>query len=63
MNNFLTHFYINMAITWSLAMVMGDNKIDDAKICRQIAGYFDHHGDAAVQCGMHRPMEHIQGCT
>jgi hypothetical protein len=31
--------------------------------CRQIAGNFDHHADAAVQCGVHRPMEHIQGFT
>jgi hypothetical protein len=31
--------------------------------CRQIAGDFDHHADAAVRCRAHRPMEHIQGFT
>jgi len=31
--------------------------------CRRIAGNFDSHGDAAVQRGAHRPMEHIQGFT
>jgi len=25
--------------------------------------YFICHGDAAVQCGAHRPMDHIQGFT
>ena len=23
--------------------------------------YFDCHADAAIQCGVHHPMEHIQG--
>jgi hypothetical protein len=31
--------------------------------CRQIDDNFDDHGDAAVQCGAHHPMEHIQGFT
>jgi hypothetical protein len=31
--------------------------------CRQIAGGFDSHVDAAVQCVAHRPMAHIQGFT
>jgi len=30
---------------------------------RQIDDDFGGHGDAAVQCGEHRPMEHIQGFT
>jgi hypothetical protein len=30
---------------------------------RQIAGNFNHHADAAVQCGEHCPMEHIQSFT
>ncbi len=30
---------------------------------RQIAGDFDCHADAAEQCGMHRPIKHIQGFT
>jgi hypothetical protein len=33
------------------------------KKCRQIAGNFDHHANAAVRCGAHRPMEHIQSFT
>jgi hypothetical protein len=37
--------------------------IGDDKKCRQIAGNFDHHADAAVRFGVHRPMEHIQGFT
>jgi hypothetical protein len=35
-------------------------RIDGNKKCRQIAGNVDGHGDAAVQCGAHRPMELIQ---
>jgi hypothetical protein len=27
------------------------------------AGCFDDHADAAVQCGAHRLMKHIQGFT
>ena len=30
---------------------------------RQIAGNFDCHGDAALRCGAHRPIEHVQGFT
>jgi hypothetical protein len=37
--------------------------IGDDEKCRQISGNFDHHADAAVQCGVHCPMEHIQGFT
>jgi hypothetical protein len=44
-------------------MVMGDNKIDDTKKCRKIAGNFDHRGDASVQSGAHCPMKHIKGFT
>jgi hypothetical protein len=50
-----------MTITWLLATVMGNNKIKDAIKCRKISGDFDRHADAAVQCGAHLPMEHIQG--
>jgi hypothetical protein len=52
-----------MTITWLLATVMGDNKIDDAKRCRKIAGNFDHHGDASVQSGAHPLMKQIKGFT
>jgi hypothetical protein len=31
--------------------------------CRQIDDNFDDHADAAVRCGAHRPMKHIQGFT
>jgi hypothetical protein len=41
----------------------GPQQMDGNKTCRQIAGIFDCHADAAVQCGAHRPMEHIQGFT
>ncbi len=52
-----------MTVTCLLAKVMGNNKIDDAKKCRKIAGNFNCHGDAVVQCRAHCPIEHIQGFT
>jgi hypothetical protein len=52
-----------MTVTWSLATVMGDNKIDDAIKCRKIAGSFDHNGDALVQSGVHLPIKHINKFT
>ena len=39
----------------------GQQRIDDNKKCRRIAGDFDGHGDAAVRREAHHPMEHIQG--
>jgi cytochrome b subunit of formate dehydrogenase len=42
-NNCVTHFYIIMTVTWLLATVMGDNKIDKANKCIQIAGGSDGH--------------------
>jgi hypothetical protein len=50
-----------MTITWALSTVVGDNGIDNNKKCRESAGDFDHHADAAVRCRVHRPMEHILG--
>ena len=41
----------------------GQQQIGDNKKCRQIAGDFDCHTDAAVQRGAHRLIEHIQGFT
>jgi len=38
-------------------------RIGDNKKCRQIAGDFDSHADAAVRCGAIRLMEHIPGFT
>ena len=52
-----------MTIKWSLAYIMCKQQIEDNKKCRQIAGNFDCHADAAVQCGAHSPMKHIQGFT
>ncbi len=44
-------------------MVVGDNGINDDKKCRESAGDFNHHADAAVQFGAHCPMEGIPGFT
>ncbi len=41
----------------------GQQQIDDNKKCRRITGDFDCHTDAAVQCGAHCPIEHVQGFT
>jgi hypothetical protein len=42
-------------------MVVANNEIDNIKKCRQIAGDFDGHVDAAVQCSAHPPMDYIPG--
>jgi hypothetical protein len=42
---------------------MSKQRIDDNEKCRQIAGNFDCHTDAAVRCKAYRPMEHIPGFT
>jgi hypothetical protein len=42
-------------------MVVGINKINDNKKCMPIAGCFDDHRDAVVQCSGHCLMEYIQG--
>ena len=52
-----------MVITMFLSMVVANNKIDDDKKGRLIAGNFDCHADAAVKCGAHCLMEHIQVFT
>jgi hypothetical protein len=52
-----------MTMTWPLSMVVGDNRINNNKKCRESAGDFDHHVDAAVQCGAHHTMEHIPDFT
>jgi hypothetical protein len=41
--------------------VRGQQRFGNNKKCRQIAGNFDCHADAAVQHRAHRPIEHIQG--
>jgi hypothetical protein len=52
-----------MTIAWALFTVVGNNGFDDDEKCRESAGDFDHHADAVVRCGVHRPMEHIPGFT
>jgi len=37
----------------------GQQQIGDNKKCRQIAGNFDCHTDAALQHGAHLPIEHV----
>jgi hypothetical protein len=58
--DYITRFHITMTVIWLLAMVMGNNKINDTNRCKKIAGNFDHHGDALVQSGVHLPMKHIK---
>jgi hypothetical protein len=43
--------------------VGGQQRIGNNKKCRRITGDFDCHAEAAVQCGVHRLMEHIPGFT
>jgi hypothetical protein len=52
-----------LTIILSFAADATKNKTNDNNKCREIAGNFDRHADAAVQCGGHRPVEHIQGFT
>jgi hypothetical protein len=42
---------------------VANNEIDGNKKYTSNAGNFDGHVDTAVQCGAHRPMEHIRGFT
>ena len=37
--------------------------VDDEKKYTRIAGHFDDHADAPVQCGAHCPMDHNKGFT
>jgi len=41
----------------------GQQRINNNNKCRQIAGKFDCHVDAAALLGVHCPLEHIQGFT
>jgi hypothetical protein len=41
----------------------GRKRIDGNKKCRRIDGNFYCHGNAAVRCGAHHPIEHVQGFT
>ncbi len=43
--------------------VGGQQQIGNNKKCRQIAGDFDCHANAAVRCGAHLQMEQIPGFT
>jgi hypothetical protein len=44
-------------------MVVANNEFDNDKKYNSIAGKFEHHVDAAVQCGTQHPMENILGFT
>ena len=48
-----------LTITWLLSMVVGMIEIGYDEKCRPITGNFDHHADAALQCGANHTMEHI----
>jgi hypothetical protein len=60
MNNTVSRFKFKLIITLLFSYGSGQQRIDDNKKCRQIAGNFDCHANVAVQRGVHRPMEHIQ---
>jgi hypothetical protein len=40
-------------------MVMGDNRINNYKKCRQIDDNFDRHAAGAIRGNVHCPMEHL----
>jgi hypothetical protein len=42
-------------------MVMGNNKIEDYKKCRQIYKDFNPHAAGAIQRNAHHPMKRIRG--
>jgi hypothetical protein len=63
MNKTASWFKFKLIITMLLSYGSGQQQIDNNKKCRQIAGNFYCHGDAAEQRGVHRPMEHIRGFT
>jgi hypothetical protein len=42
-------------------MIMGNNRINDYKKCRQIDDNFDCHAARAIRCDAHHPMECIRG--
>ena len=63
MNILVTLIFFILTTTWSLAYGCGQQRNRRDKKCRQIDDNFDGHGDAAVRCGAHRPMNHIRGFT
>jgi hypothetical protein len=42
---------------------VANNEIDNNKKCKQIAGNFESHANAAVRCEVHCLMEHIPDFT
>jgi hypothetical protein len=60
MNKATSWFEFKLNITMLFIHGSGQQRINDNKKCRQIAGDFDGHGNAAVQREAHCPMEHIQ---
>jgi len=63
MNILVTRINFILTMTWSLAYGCGQQQNQRDTKCRQINDNFDGHGDAAVRCRAHCPMEHIQGFT
>jgi len=50
-----------LIITMLFSYDSGQQRIHNNNKCREITGNFDCHADAAVRCGAHSLMEHIQG--
>ena len=57
MNNTVSRFKFKLIITLLCSYGSGQQRIDDNKKCRQIAGNFDCHANVAVQRGVHRPIQ------
>ncbi len=58
---------VSLAATTTATVSTTDNSVysKDASTtneCTSIAGNFDGHPDALVQCRVHHPMQHVQGC-
>jgi hypothetical protein len=54
-------FSLNYLLLCYLAMVKGNNGIDNYKKCRQINDDSDHHATGAIRRDAHHPMERICG--
>jgi hypothetical protein len=46
-----------------LAVIYQTKEAATTNKCTFVDGNFGGHADAAVQCGLHHPMDHIQGFT
>jgi hypothetical protein len=54
-------FSSNSLLLCYLAMVMGNNRINNYKKCRKIKDDFDPHAAREIRRDTHHPMEHIRG--